>query len=65
MVVAGGEDAQVVKTVEGNGVFRCVVANGGGEPGELALGDVVGGLSTDKEAVTTEDTVSGECGALR
>lgn len=65
MVVAGGEEAEVVETVDGDSVFRGVVANGRGGASDFSLGDVVGRLGTDKETVATEDGVSGECGALR
>ena len=64
VVVAGREEVHVVETVDGDGVVRGTVANGRRVPGDLALGDVVGCLSTDEETVTTEHGVSGESGAL-
>ena len=64
MVVAGGEGLQVVKTVEGDGVVGSVEANGGGVTGDVTLSDVVCGLSTDEETITSEDGVSGEGRAL-
>ena len=60
LVVGGGEGLEVVETVDGNGVLRSVEADGGRVAGDLALGDVVGGLSADEETVTAEDSVGSE-----
>ena len=64
VVVASGEGGQITETVEGDGVLWGGVADGTGVAGDLALGDVVRGLSTDEETVTAENGVSGESGAL-
>lgn len=58
VVVAGGEGVQVVETVEGDGVFRSVVTKGSRVTGDLAFSKVVGSLSSDEEAITTENSVS-------
>lgn len=64
VVVARGERAEVAETVEGDGVLGRAVADGGRVLRDLALGNVVRRLSTDEEAVATDDGVSGERGAL-
>lgn len=64
VVVRGGEGVEVIDAVNGDSVFGCVVANGGGVAGDLASGNVVGGLSTEEESVTAENGVSGEGRAL-
>lgn len=64
VVVRGGEGAEVVEAVEGDGVLRRVVAESGGVAGHLALGDVVGGLDTGKETVASQNGVGGEGRAL-
>lgn len=64
LVVRGGEDLEVVETVEGDGVLGRVEPDRGGVPGHLALSDVVGGLGTDEETVTAQNGVGGEGGAL-
>lgn len=50
--------------MDGNGVLGGVEADSGGVAGDLAFGDVVGGLSTDEETVTAEDSIGSEGGAL-
>ena len=57
VVVASGEDAQVVASGDGSGVLGNAVANGSGVLGDGSLLDVVATLSTDKEALVTEDGV--------
>jgi hypothetical protein len=64
VIVARGEGVEVVKTVQGDGVLRGIVADGSGVAGNLSLSDVVSGLRTEEEAIPTEDGVGGECGAL-
>lgn len=64
MVVAGGEGVQVVEAVYGDGVFGCVVADGGCVAGDVALCDVVRGLCADEETVTAEDGIGCERGSL-
>lgn len=64
MVVARGEGVEVVETVNGESVLRGIVTDGSGVTGNLALGDVISSLGTKEEAITTEDGVCGESGAL-
>lgn len=65
VVVAGREGAQVVESVNGDGVFRCAESDGRCVAGNLALGDVVGSLSSNEEPVTSNNGVGGEGGSLR
>ena len=64
VIVAGGEGLEVVETVKGNSVFGGVVAEGSSVAGDVAFSHIVGSLSTNKEAIATEDGVGGEGGAL-
>ena len=64
MVVAGGKGAEVAETVDGDSVFRCVVANRSGVARDLAIGDVVRGLGTKEEAVAAKYGVCGDGGSL-
>ena len=64
VVVAGAEGGEVAQTVEGHGVLRGGEANGSGVSGDGTGGAIVRGLGTDKEAVTADDGVGGEGGAL-
>ena len=64
VVVAGSELAEVAKSLESDGVFRRAEARGGGVTGDLALSDVVGGLSTKEETIAANDGVGGQCRAL-
>lgn len=57
VVVAGGEDAQVVTSGDGGSVLGNAVANGSGVLGDGGLLDIVATLSTDKEALVAEDSV--------
>lgn len=65
VVVASGEGLEVVETVSGDSVFSSVVANGSSVARDCAFGDIVGSLSTNEETVATDNSVSGEKGALR
>ena len=65
VVVACSESAQVTETVEGDGVLGGTVAEGSSVTSNLALSNVVRGLGTEEETVTTENGVSSESGALR
>ena len=65
MVVARGESAEVAETVEGDGVLGGTVAEGSSVTSDLALSNVVRGLGTEEETVTTENGVSSESGALK
>jgi hypothetical protein len=49
----------------GGGGFGIIDSLGTRVAGDATVGDVVGGLSTDEESVTTEDGVSGECWPLK
>lgn len=64
MVVAGGEDGQVVASGDGSGVLGNAVANGGGVLGDGGLLDVVATLSTDEEALVAENSVEVGGGAV-
>ena len=64
VVVRRGEGREVSEAVEGDGVLGRAEADGGGVLGDLALGHVVRGLSTDEEAITADDGVRGEGRAL-
>lgn len=57
MVVAGGENAQVVAGGDGGSVLGNAVANGSGVLGDGSLLDVVATLSTDDEALVAENSV--------
>lgn len=57
MVVAGGEERQVVAGGDGGGVLGNAVADGGGVLGDGGLVDVVATLSTNEEALVAEDSV--------
>lgn len=41
MVIAGGEGLEVVKAVDGERIFRGIVADGSCISADLALGDIV------------------------
>ena len=64
VVVARGEEVEVVQALEGDGVLGSAEADGGSVPGDLALSDVVRSLTTKEESVTADDGVSGEGRAL-
>lgn len=64
MVVTGAESVEVVQSMEGDGVFWSTVTEGGGVAGHVAFGDIVCGLSTHKETITAENSVSSESRAL-
>lgn len=64
VVVAGGVGVQVIESLKSDSIFRSVVANSGGVTGQVALGDVVSSLSTEEEAITTNDSISSEGGPL-
>jgi len=62
VVVAGSEVLQAVKTVNSNGVLGGVVANGSSVAGDLAISDVESSFTTDKETVTTNNSICGDSG---
>jgi hypothetical protein len=64
VVVARSERVKVAEAVEGDGVLSRGVTDGSGVAGDATLGNVVGRLGTSDEAVTADDSVSGEGGAL-
>lgn len=64
VVVAGREGLEVVQAMQGDGVIRSVKADSGSVLGDVALSNVVGSLTTEEEAVATNDGISGESGAL-
>ena len=64
VVIAGSESLQVVKTVNGDSVFRRVVTKSSSITSNVALSDVVISLSANKEPITAQNGVSNESGAL-
>lgn len=64
MVVAGSEGLQVVESVDGDSIIRGVVADCSSIACDVALSDVVSSLSTNQEAVTTQNGVGGKGGTL-
>ena len=64
VVVGRSEDVQVVETVEGDGVLRGRVADGGSVSADLAVLNRVRSLSTGEQAVLADDAVEGEGRAL-
>lgn len=60
MVVAGRESLEVVQSVDGDGIFGGVVADGSSVAGDIATSDVVCSLSTNEESVAAENSISGE-----
>lgn len=64
MVVAGGEDSQVVASSDGSGVLGNTVADGSGVLGDGSLLDVVATLGTNKETLVTKDSVKVGGGAV-
>ena len=65
VVVARGVRGEVGEPVEGDGVLGGTVAEGSSVTSDLALSNVVRGLGTEEETVTTENSVSSESGALK
>ncbi len=64
VVVACSEGAQVGETMESDRVLRGRETDCSRVLGDTAFSDVVGCLSTNKEAITTEYSVSSKCKAL-
>jgi hypothetical protein len=64
VVVAGGEEAQVVGSGNGGSVGRLAVANGKSVLGDGSLGDIVASLTTDKETLVTNGGIEGSSGTL-
>jgi len=65
VVVARGEGAQVVETMEGDRILGRRKAEGTRILGDTAFSDIIGCFGTDEEAVTTKHRVSGKCRALQ
>ena len=65
VVVASSESFEIVESVDGDSIFRGVVADCGSVAGDVAFGNIVGCLSTNQKTVTTENGVGGECRSLR
>ena len=65
VVVAGGEEGQVVAGSDGSRVLGNAVTDGSGVLGDGSLVDVVATLSTDEEALVAEDGVEVGSGALQ
>lgn len=64
VVVAGGEDAQVVGGGDGGAVLGSDIADGGAVAGDGGLLDVVTGRGTGEEALVADDGVNVGGGAL-
>ena len=64
MIVTGSECGSIAQAVESDSIVRSAEADSTGVAGELSVGDVVSGLGTEEESVTTEDGVGGECWSL-
>jgi hypothetical protein len=65
VVVAGGEEGQVVAGGDGSGVLGNTVADGSGVLGDGGLVDVVATLSTDEEALVAENGIEVSGGAVQ
>lgn len=65
MVVAGGEDSQVVGSGDGSRVLGNAVADGSGVLGDGGLLDIVATLSTDKETLVAENSIEVGGGAVK
>jgi hypothetical protein len=64
VVVAGGERVEVVQAVNSDRVLGRIVTDSSSVLGELALGDVVGSLGTNKESITANNAVSSNSRSL-
>jgi hypothetical protein len=64
VVVARGVLLEAVACKESDGVLGGAEAETSSVAGDLSLGDIVGSLSTEEEAVMAENGISGEGGAL-
>jgi len=65
VVVASGEQRQVVAGGDGSGVLGNAVANGSGVLGDGGLGDIVATLSTNQEALVAQDGIEVGGGAVQ
>ena len=65
VVITGSESRSITQAVDGDGVVGSAEADSTGVTGEATLGDIVGCISTDKESITTKDSVGGECWSLK
>lgn len=64
VVIAGGEDAQVVGGGDGGGIRALAVARGEGVFGDGSLADIVAALGSDEETLMAQGDVEGGGGAL-
>lgn len=64
MVIAGGEDAQVVGGGDGGGIRALAVARGEGVFGDGSLADIVASLGSDEETLMAQGDVESGSGAL-
>jgi hypothetical protein len=65
VVVAGGEEGQVVAGSDSSGVLGNAVTDGSGVLGDGSLVDIVATLSTDEEALVAENGVEVGSGAVQ
>jgi hypothetical protein len=64
VVVAGGEGVEAIEGVDGDRIFRSVVTHSSSKAADNALSNVVSGLTTEVEAVTAENSIRSDGGAL-
>jgi hypothetical protein len=64
VIVASGEQAQVVAGSHGARIGGLAVANSKGVLSDGSLGDIVASLATDEEAILTNDKVQCGCGSF-
>jgi len=60
MVVRGGEETQIAERVESDGIIRSAITKSTGISRDSAVVDVVVGLGTQQESVTSENNVAGD-----
>jgi len=64
MVVRGGEETQIAERVESDGIIRSAITKSTGISRDSSVVDVVVGLGTQQESVTSENNVAGDVRSL-
>jgi hypothetical protein len=64
MVVARSEGLEVGEKMASDGILRRGETGGGGVLVDTGLGDIIGSLRAEKEAITANHGIGGECGTL-
>lgn len=64
VVVARLKLVEIVKTMDSESIFRCIVASSDRVTCNVTLGDVVASLGSNKESVASNNTVRSEGGSL-